>query len=153
MFGLFFMNCFCFASESNYGNIFAKNESPFGIQGNNVRLFDVLEPIRKCKSSEKFFCLESNAFSFAIPRHLALIKTWTYSNAEYNILFERTSLFRQKPIKYRIIRQKRNDRIVEYAHSDEYGVIGIKADDGNQLTIMDKCGFAVLSGAKGCKPD
>ncbi len=41
----------------------------------------------------------------------------------------------------------------EYAYSSEYGVIGIKAENGNQLMLMDKCGFAVLSEAKGCTPD
>ena len=140
-------------NEANYGNIFARDESPFGVTDNRVRLHDVLIEAKRCASSERFICIQSKVFVFAVPRNNSYLRTWSHANAKYEVLFEKSTLFRQQLIKYKIIKQIWNGMNTEYAYSSEYGVVGIKAENGNQLMLMDKCGFAVLSEAKGCKPD
>ena len=139
------------ASEAAYVNMFDKRRSVLEVGLNNIVLGDLGFAVTQCANMDKFACITSKVMMFAVPRNDARIKTWTLAGASYKVLSNQEAVVFGELIKYRLIQQKWRKLTIEYAYSDERGVIGIKTNNGHQLMLTAKCGFAAISDAYGCQ--
>lgn len=139
-----------FASEANYANLFSKHYSPLGIGSNEVRLFDLVFPTTQCASNDSFVCVLSKVFVFAVPKDIERINEWNHDEANYKVLAKKEKLIRGEVVEYRVIRQKWKGNVIEYAYSKDFGILAVKDKDGEVMMLLEKCGFAAISNAKGC---
>ncbi|MDR2690300.1 MAG: hypothetical protein LBB76_11170, partial [Azoarcus sp.] len=147
-----FLPCDALAEEAEYANIF-DGKAVLGVSRNGVRLLDVITPAQYCKTNDLYVCIVSKAFVFAVPKiGKEKMRFWNHAGAHYAIISANgmTTRFGGNLIQYDIIRQRWEDVVVDYAHSDEYGVIAIQASNGHQLWLTGKCGFGAISDAAGC---
>lgn len=140
-----------FAAEANYANLFDEHGSTFGVGLNEVRVVDVAFPATQCASIEKYVCVLSKVFVFSVPKDIEMVSAWSHGGAYYKVLSRQEKLIRGEIIEYRVIRQKWKRNIVEYAYSEEYGVLAIKGKNGHEMMVLEKCGFAAISSARGCQ--
>jgi hypothetical protein len=138
--------------EAGYASIFDGKVAVFGVSPNGVRLTDMIGPAQYCKADDSYVCIVSDAFVFAIPKAGAEItNSWSHSGARYPVTFANdTTTLLGINIRYKIIRQWWSGLIIDYAYSDKYGVIAIRALGGQPLILLDKCGFGAISDESGC---
>jgi hypothetical protein len=142
-----------FAVEANYANLFDEHESTFGVGANEVRLVDVVFPATQCAIAEKYACVFSKVFVFAVPRDIEKTSAWNHAGASYKVLAKKEKLIRGEVVEYRVIRQEWKRNVTDYAYSKDYGVIAIKGNNAHEMMVLEKCGFAAISSAKGCRQD
>jgi hypothetical protein len=141
-----------FAAEANYANLFDKHGSPFGVGSSEVRLVDVIFPATQCGPSDEYVCVLSKVFVFSVPKDIET-RAWKHGGATYKVLAKKEKLIRGEIIEYRVIRQELKGNVIEYAYSNDYGVLAIKGKNGHVMMAMGKCGFAAISNARGCQQD
>lgn len=139
-----------FAAEANYTNLFDQHGSPFGVGFKEVRISDVIFQATQCSSGDQYACVISKVFVFSVPKDIGMKNTWSHVGAKYKVVSKKEKLIRGEIIEYRVIRQKWMGNVVEYAYSNEYGVLAIKGKNGHVMMVLERCGFAAISNAQGC---
>ena len=139
------------AIEASYANLFDEKISMLSVGLNQITLVDVVVPATQCDINAEFECIASKVMVFAVPKSNAHLKAWSHDGASYKILSSQEIVLFGELIKYQRIQQKWKSLTVEYAYSNERGVIGIKARNGHQLLLTTKCGFGAISDVHQCK--
>lgn len=139
-----------FATESQYGSLFDNKGPVFGVGDDGVRLADVVFAATKCEPNDRYKCILSKVFVFAVPQKGGE-HSWRHQGADYTVLEQGDVLVFGQRFQYRRIRQEWAGNVVEYVYSDARGVIAIRAANGNQLLLMGGCGFAAIDASIGCK--
>lgn len=139
------------ASEARYASIFDKTASVLEVGLNSIAASDLGFPATECANSDEFVCMTSKVMVFAVPRNDALRKAWTHSGASYKVLSNHETVIFGELVKYRVILQTWKKVTIEFAYSDDRGVIGLKMKNGRQLLLTTVCGFAASSDAYGCQ--
>lgn len=143
------------AEDAEYANIFDGKGAVLGVSANGVRLTDLISPARYCNAADQYVCVVSKPFVFAIPKtEKGIGKSWSHSGAQYKITSaNETPLLGGKSIRYWVVRQQWNGLVTQYAYSDDYGVIAIRASGGQQLILLGKCGFGAISDIQLCRQE
>ena len=128
-----------------YVNLFGEKSMILGVGDKIVRLLDLEYPLQKCSPEERFVCLKSDVFTFAVPSAKKWAPQWTYGGARYMVLRQGAMTFNGELLEYQVIRQDWRENTIDYAYSKERGVIAIRAKGGDQLTLSGDCGFAATS--------
>lgn len=139
------------AGESEYVDFFNKRNMPLGVREDEIRISDLVFPSKMCDAKDSFVCIKSKVFVFSVPKDRR-INSWTRDGASYEILTKTQEAFIFGEIlEYRIIRQKWKGNNIDYAYSDDRGVVAIKSRHGNYLVLSGKCGFSAISNSQACQ--
>lgn len=144
--------CYALEDEAEYANIFDGKGAVLGVGENGVRLTDLISPVQYCKVADPYVCIVSKPLVFAIPKAgKEIVNSWSHSGAKYKVTSaDKMTILGGNSIRYRVIRQRWNGLVTDFAYSDEYGVIAIRVSGGQQLMLLGKCGFGAISDVSGC---
>ena len=142
-FGVFWLGCASSQSlVSSYANLFETGRAILVVAPGSVATGDLQFSAHRCKKDDKFECVVSKNFVFSVPRSLGENKRWNHLKADYEVLSRREIILRGELISYLIIRQTMANSVVDFLYSDKLGVIGLKAKQGLELSLLEECGFA-----------
>ncbi|WP_338847467.1 hypothetical protein V8J88_01980 [Massilia sp. W12] len=139
------------AASFPYGNLLHDRSSSFEISQEGVRTFDVISEAKFCKASDDFWCVNSVNFRFSVPKKIQKFNSWSKDNALYKVKSINERVFNNAVVKYYVIEQDFDGQKITYAYSQDFGVLLIKHENGGELSIIKKCGFAATNNRHGCK--
>jgi hypothetical protein len=130
---------------SRYANLFAGGRALLVVRPTSVTLIDLEFPAQRCKKNDKFECVKSQSFVFSIPRDIVSRNTWNHLGAKYKVSFRQEIVMRGELIEYLLIRQTMSKSKVDFLYSGKLGVIALKAVGGQELNLLEECGFAAIA--------
>jgi hypothetical protein len=130
---------------SSYANLFETGRAVLVVMPKSVAISDLELPAHRCMNTDKFECVISKHLVFSIPRNGRVINKWSRLGADYKVLSRREIILKGELIDYLVIRQTVAKSVVDFLYSDKLGVIGLKALNGLELSLLEERGFAAIA--------
>lgn len=100
-------------------------------------------PMKTC--DERYYCIQSPVFEFAVPKKLADTSSWRLADSTYTIDGKRTVRLVGEEVQALLIEQQQGDRQNWFLYSEDKGLIGFGANQSAAGTtffwLEEKCGF------------